>query len=315
MTLSRQFLKIFMVSVTAIIMIVTAHDLLPADSFLLDADGQFGYAEHLQQQGRYLLAAAEYQRFAYYFPEDPRARLAEFKAGQAYFQAGDTASAISQFQALTKIRELDVVATNAYFMLAECRLKANEPGQALVALHNLMALSRDPALSDRILLRMGWIYIHQLDWEQARQAFERISPEGQKAHQVKELLNALNTSDTLELKSPALAGTLSIIPGLGQFYVGRYEDALIAFVVDVGLFWASYESFDNDLNVLGSMLAIVGVGFYASNIYSAVSSAHKYNHASKHRFVDQLQQKFEVGLGSSPVVDGHNLVLTLKFKF
>ena len=315
MTFSLQRLKILVILVMAIIMLVAAHGMLPADTVVLDADGQYEYAEHLQQQGRYLLAAAEYQRFAYYFPDDPRARPAEFKSGQAYFQAGDVASAKSQFQALTKIRALDVVAADAYFMLAECHMKANEPGQALVALHNLMALSRDPALSDRILLRMGWIHIHQLNWMEARLAFERISPDGQETHQVEELINALDTSDTLQLKSPALAGTLSIIPGLGQFYLGRYEDALIAFVVDVGLFWAAYESFDNDLNVLGSLLAIVGVGFYASNIYSAVSSTHKYNNTQKHRFVDQLQQHFAVGLGSSPMAEGHNLVLTLKFKF
>jgi tetratricopeptide (TPR) repeat protein len=312
MAFTLQPLKILM---AATLVLFAAHDLLPADTIVLDADRQFEYAAHLQQQGRYLNSAAEYQRFAFYFPADPRVRLAEFKAGQAYLDAGDIASAKAQFQSLTKTPELDAVAADAYFMLTECHLKAREPGQALIVLHNLMALSQDQALRDRALLRMGWIHIHQLDWSQARLSFERISPQGRETHQIDELINALNTSDALQLKSPGLAGTLSIIPGLGQMYLGCYEDALIAFVVDVGLLWAAYESFDNDLNVLGSMLAIVGIGFYASNIYSAVSSAHKYNDTRKHRLVDQLRHKFEVGLGSSPHASGPNLVLTLKYEF
>ena len=162
---------------------------------------------------------------------------------------------------------------------------------------------------------MGWLHVDQLDWTAARRAFEQISPKGQATYHVTDLLRALATSGDLELKSPGLAGTLAVIPGLGQLYCGRYEDALAAFGVNLGLFWAAYESFDNDLPVLGSLLAIVGSGFYVANIYSAVNSAHKYNRARQHRFGDQLKDNLSISLGPSRLVKDQNLMLTLKLKF
>lgn len=318
MKFSRKPSVILVWAAITVIVVLLLHGLPQAATVVVDADAQYQYARHLYEQGRYLLSAAEYQRFVYFFADDPRARRASLNAGRAYYQAGDLPSAIAQFKALTELselRELDDVAADAYLMLSECHMRANSPGKALITLHNLMAMARDPALRDKALYRTGWLYIVQLDWTAARRAFEQISAEGRRSHRVDELIKALDTSDSLALKTPALAGTLSIIPGLGQLYCGRYEDALIAFMVDVGLMWASYEAFDNDLNVMGSLLAIVGIGFYASNIYSAVSSAHKYNHAQQQRFADQLQRRFEVGLGSSPHAMGRNLILTLKFNF
>jgi hypothetical protein len=118
-----------------------------------------------------------------------------------------------------------------------------------------------------------------------------MTPSSRDERRIAQLDNALMQAADLPLKKPALAGTLSIIPGAGQLYCGRYEDALAAFLVNGALAWASYESFDNDLNALGGLLAFVGAGFYVSNVYGALSSAHKFNLKQRQTHAEMLRQQ------------------------
>jgi len=258
----------------------------------IDARQQWEYADSLYNQGQYRRAGEEYQRFAFFFANDPQARMARFRAGQSFYLAGDGVTAVQQLRILTDREPLDDVAVDAYFLMAECYLLLNNPNQAVLQLSNLILLHDEQAVKDRAYLRIGWIHIEQTDWAGARRAFERMSATGQERYRIERYQAALERTDQLPRKNPTLAGTLSIIPGAGQLYTGRYQDALSAFIVNVGLFWAAYESFDNDLNVLGGLLTVTGLGFYAGNIYSAASSAHKYNQTQNERFVERL--KFEL---------------------
>ena len=110
-------------------------------------------------------------------------------------------------------------------------------------------------------------------------------------------------------KSPALAGTLAVIPGAGYLYCGRYKDALIALLVNGGLIWAAYESFSNDLYALGSVITFVEIGFYAGNIIGSVASAHKYNRKNEQQWIKHLRQRLKVSLGSRPETRGIELSL------
>ncbi len=263
---------------------------LCADTLVIDPERQYEYAEQLNAQGQFRQAAEEYDRFTFFFPQHPRQRMARFKSASAFFQAGDIGAALERFNQLTRGDTLDRVAIESFFMMAECHLIEKQYGQAILQMHNLIVLTEQPHLKDRAYERIGWIHIDQMDWEGARQAFDRMTPSAQRRHQIDRLDAALEGAAQLPYKTPALAGTLSIIPGAGQLYCGRYEDALAAFLVNGALIWASFESFDHDLNALGGLLAFVGVGFYASNIYGAISSAHKYNFSQKQRYSEQLRR-------------------------
>ena len=43
------------------------------------------------------------------------------------------------------------------------------------------------------------------------------------------------------------AGILSIIPGTGHLYCGRYKDATLAFILNTAMIYAACEAFDNHL--------------------------------------------------------------------
>jgi tetratricopeptide (TPR) repeat protein len=286
-----------------------------ADERSNGADNQYNYAHYLFTQGQYLSAAAEFQRFAYFFPDDPRHDEARLKIGESLLKGGQIEAAIAQLNALTETPRIDTVVVESFFVLAECYLRLNREGQALIPLHNLIVLKQDVQIHDRAYYQIGWINIGQLNWKEARDAFAHISSSGKRRYRMEEISGAIDESNAISRKIPGLAGVLSILPGAGQLYCGRYEDALIAFVVDIGLFWASYESYDHQLNVLGTLLAIVGTGFYTSNIYSAVSSAHKINRDRQYRHVEEMKNRFMLTIGTDPIALNSSPAIGIRIKF
>jgi hypothetical protein len=131
-------------------------------------------------------------------------------------------------------------------------------------------------------------------------------------YNLEKLLYELDQEKQLKRKSPRVAGVLSIIPGGGFAYTGRYQDALMALVINGGLIWAAYEAFDNDLPALGTCISIVGFGFYAGNIYGGASSAHKYNYKQTQNFIEQLKSNTRISVG---VDRNGDLAFAINYRF
>ena len=79
-------------------------------------------------------------------------------------------------------------------------------------------------------------------------------------------------------KSPATAGWLGVVPGLGYFYSGHNQTGVASFIVNSVFMFATYQAFDADQNVLGGFLAVVTASWYAGNIYGSVVAARRHNH-------------------------------------
>jgi tetratricopeptide (TPR) repeat protein len=281
----------------------------------ITAHRQYAFADHLFQKGEYRRAAEEYQRFIFFFPAHELRRKAEFQTAEAYRLAGDLATAIKYFQPLTRFSgaEPDPISVDAYFMLSETYLRMRAEGQALLQLRNIITLCDKIGILDKAYYRMGWIFAGQGDWHGAKRAWNLISAQGRYPKQ--RLLKAAGEDmPQIPKKSPSLAGTLSVIPGMGQLYLGRGHDALVAFVITGGTVWAAYEAFDNELPVLGVMLSMVGAGFYAGNIYSAVSGAHKYNHYQIQQFSTQLRQELDAQIPHKQEAGRHDAGMGMQFK-
>jgi hypothetical protein len=176
-----------------------------------------------------------------------------------------------------------------------------------------MAVAADVDVIDRARHEQGWLYVEQGQWQQADLAFDAITPANRNRYRVADLRQSLTAHDAIPTKSPALAGTLSIVPGGGQLYCNRYRDALTAFTFNAGLILASWEAFDNDLPALGGVIAFVEFGFYAGNIYGAMSSAHKFNRDRVDAFKGQLHRDRAMPLSLVPTPGGAALLLSFDF--
>jgi len=264
----------------------------------IDADRQFALAEELFARGDYPQAIAEYKRFVYFFDDDARTGRALFQIGQAHVETSQWTAAIEAFQTLIDRYDPSALAFRAYFRQSTCYLKQRNQGAALVCLHNLITAADDPDVRDEAYYRIGWIHVEMTAWQKALAAFDRIGSRNRDTYRLQTLSEELSATESIPRKDPFAAGLLSVVPGAGYLYCQRRQDALVAFLVNVGLGLAAWEAFDNDLEALGSILAVVELGFYTGNIYGAVGSAHKYNRRQSQRFVDRLKQRLRVHLGA-----------------
>ncbi|OEU61752.1 MAG: hypothetical protein BA867_05310 [Desulfobacterales bacterium S5133MH16] len=282
-------------------------------SIIINPDKQFNFAEYYFSNKNYLMAVAEYNRFIYFFPEDQRVETAMYRIGMSYYLGRHFKEAVNSFRAVID-RYVDTeLSIKSYFMLSEAHLNLNTFGPAIINLNNLITITHDEDVKDEAYYRIGWICIETASWEKARLYFSRISAKNKDKYRLERLNAELNKERSIPQKKPDLAGFLSIIPGAGYLYCERYQDALIAFLLNGGLILAAYKSFDNDNNALGGVIAFVEFGFYAGNIYGAVASAHKYNRKKTGQFIEKLKNNAKINLSAD--VENKGVCFAFKFVF
>jgi hypothetical protein len=138
------------------------------------------------------------------------------------------------------------------------------------------------------------------EWRKASEDFKKVEKGSLLYHSAKDLSAESLKGDLLPYKDPVTAGVMAgIVPGLGHVYVSRYKDAIVAFLLNGLFIWATIESFHQDHNVLGGILAFFEVGWYAGNIYSAVNVTHKWNRKVRDDFRKGLEDRFRLHLLTS----------------
>jgi tetratricopeptide (TPR) repeat protein len=284
-----------------------------AKSLTIDADTQYGYAQHLFEEGRFEAAAHEFDRFVFFFADEPRVAQARFQIGTCLFNLKRFASAEAAFLSLLATLPPGPLATRTRFMITDCRLRENNPSGAVRMLRYLIGHATGAADRDEAWRRLGWMLVEGARWQAAREAFDSISPEGKKRFSLSPVLSKLDHAGEIPQKKPTLAGFLSVLPGAGHLYCDRPHDAAIAFVLNAALIGVSWEAFDRDLPWLGSLLAVTESGIYAGTIYSALNCAHKYNRDQKKAFIRHLQGLAPPALSLAPLPGGFVLSFNLSF--
>lgn len=249
----------------------------------------YRYAQHLYDAGQFRQAADAFEKFVFETPDSPLAPQALYLAARAYQQVGDTDAALNACDRALKMDSGDLTAS-IDLLKSDIFTTTNATDPARIILHNLMTATDDPVILNKALYRMAWIDIEAGRFDEAMGWLQKITAE--KNDPVSELQHQLKQADTIVTKNPRLAGLLSIIPGGGQLYTGRYQDAAVAFILNGLFFWGSIEAFEEDQTALGLLLGGIGVNFYVGNIYSAVNGAHKFNRNTQSRFIEQLKGSF-----------------------
>jgi len=282
-------------------------------SITLNPDKQFNYAQELFSAKDYLTAVNEYKRFIYFFPKDERIELAMFQIGQSYFLGRQFDEAVKSFKKLTDRYFETEYSIKSYFKISDIYIALKALDLSLINLNNLIMITKDENIKDEAYYRIGWIYIETASWDNARLYFEKISPGNRNKFRLKKLADELDKETLIPQKDPKLAGFLSIIPGGGYLYCERYQDALIAFLLNGGLMYAAYESFDKGHGALGGLITFVGFGFYAGNIYGAITSAHKFNRKETGQFIYKLKKNARVNLSAD--LENKGVLLSFRFSF
>ncbi|MEW5801221.1 MAG: tetratricopeptide repeat protein [bacterium] len=255
------------------------------------------FADHLFETGEYYRAITEYSRFLFFFPDDPLVKLVRLKIAYAYQRGEQWKDARQRFDDLARDYAEQEIGREAMFQSAETlRLEKNYPEALSRYQRFIEAFPKDERV-DLAFFRLGCIRLDLHEWLVAAEDFSKVGPNSRFSADAAHLGQESKRLASLPLKKPALAGILSgLLPGAGQIYSRRYRDGLTALLVNAGFIWGAAEAFEQDQNVLGSILLAIESGWYAGNIYSAVSSTTKFNRREIEKNLAPLRERCSFSL-------------------
>lgn len=271
-----------------------------SEELIIHSDQQFAFAESCMDKGDYDRAIDEFERFIYFFPRDRRVPLARHLIGICYMKDGRYREARKVFLRTVGDDPEGPFAGKALFLIGESYYEQGAPEEASYYFGQVLDRYPTGRLENAARYRLGWTRMQENRWQEASDQFSKVARTSTLYDSARVLSTESLKGEELPYKDPVSAGIMAgVIPGLGHVYVSRYKDALVAFLLNGLFIWATIESFNQDHNVLGGILAFFEAGWYAGNIYSAVNVTHKWNRKVRDGFRKGLIDRFDLHLLAS----------------
>ena len=249
------------------------------------------FADFLYEQGDYLRAAGEYQRYLFYQPRESEEM--RYRIALCYRFAGQTEQAIQNFQMLLQAHPEGRFTSQAYYQIGATYFLQDQFEQSVGFLREVLPHVTDARQHAEAEQLIGLSYLMQKQWSEAGQVFKTLQRSEVTSISQKAVVyhSYAEKGGDLPTRSPFLAGALStIVPGAGRLYTGRISDALTSLFI-VGLAgWQAYDGFQRDgvSSAKGWTLGTLSGIFYAGNIYGSVISARVYNRRVADEFMTTL---------------------------
>ncbi len=248
------------------------------DDLCLNDQKLYDYATHLYLQGEYYRSVTEYNRFLYFFPDNPLHSSAELQIGKAYMAGDRLDEAIAFWK--SQMEGAD---------------KGDENFSRIKILLGISLLDLDQS---------AIFSFRKNNIEEAIQNFNELDERSNEIQPITDFADEWQSAEFPGMKSPLLAGSLSaVLPGAGSLYTGRYLEGIYAFFI-TGLFYlATVDAVSNDEAELGYLFGFLTLGFYGGNIYAAANGAFKMNDQGQAETLKRLRQKH--GIWFIPATENH----------
>ena len=247
------------------------------------------FADHLKNDGDYIRAASEYQRYLFLSKDSCNNKDSiNFLIGRCYQKANNFGLARKYFNYTYQSLYFT---ENVKYQQAVILI---QQGNYLESIHyldsSLQTIKIDSVKNKMNLLKsINYIYLHK--WQDANKLINNIEINSNNRACMQPISDIVQKSKSLKYKSPLLAGIFStIIPGSGKLYVGRGQDAIYSFLLAGLCSWQSYEGFSKYgiRSFKGWAYFTIGAVFYTGNIYGSIVSAKVYNQSLDEGLVQQL---------------------------
>ena len=261
------------------------------------------FADFLYEQGDYLRAAGEYERYLFYSSGSPWERTPtkdgtesdqiRYRIALCYRFAGQPEQAIENFQMLLRMHPEGRFVSRVYYQIGATYFLTDRFQQAAQFLHETLSRITDTQQHAEAEQLLGLSYLMQKRWSEAGEIFKALrgSEVASVSQKARVYHNFAEAGQRLPTRSPLLAGILStIVPGAGRVYTGRVGDAFTSLFL-VGITgWRAYDGFQRDglSSVTGWTLGTISGIFYVGNIYGSVISARVYNRHVADEFLTTL---------------------------
>lgn len=251
----------------------------------------YKFANVLFESQEFYRAITEYRRFIEYFPDDYRINEAYVRIAESYFYGERYMETISWSQKMIQATIQPEFLVRARILTGDSYLKLGNYRSAMKNYSAVLKLDEiDRHYLDLSHMKLGLCLLHEEDWEDASTEFAKVNTNSSYFERSQLFSKRALQGRSLKRKSRSLAGLLSVIPGLGYVYTGKYQTGIASFVVNGLLIWGTYESFSKGNKGIGFVLGFFGFGFYSGNIYGSINSAAKYNERQKADFLDEFRQ-------------------------
>ena len=249
------------------------------------------FADFLYEQGDYLRAVGEYQRYLFSQPQE--SAQIRYKIAVCYRFGGKTDQAIQGFEALLRSDPGSQYASRSYYQIGATYFLQGHFERSVQFLGESLPRITDARQHAEAEQLIGLSYLKQKRWSEASEVFKALQasaiiPVREKAEVYH---NYAERGAALPTRSPFLAGTLStVVPGAGRLYTGRFADAVTT-LFTVGITgWQAYDGFRRDgiSSAKGWTLGTICGIFYVGNIYGSVISARVYNRHVTEEFLATL---------------------------
>ena len=253
------------------------------------------FADYLYEQGDFLRAVGEYQRYLFYKPQD--SEIIRYRIALCHRFGGKTEQAIQIFETFLQESPNSELASStyfqigvSYFLMERYEKSVNYLGASLPHITDILYRAESQQV-------IGLSYLMQKQWLEAEKIFNGLQESDVLEVREKAAMYSKYAAQGTKLptRSPLLAGFLStIVPGAGRVYTGRVGDAVNS-LLTVGLTgWQAYDGFRRDglSSVKGWTLGTLSGIFYLGNIYGSVISARVYNRHVADEFLATITIEF-----------------------
>lgn len=248
------------------------------------------FIKHLYGKGYYFRAITEAERFIFFYPKSPYIEEMIILIADSYASGGDSETALRQYINFLEQYPNSIRTPQVYFKAGKIYAESRNYSTAKRYFEEILLNNK----SSEFLINKAkkWIVLLSLlldlpqnNIQEIMYKFELLTND--------EILDKVKKYNSLNFKSPKVAGTLSaLFPGAGQLYLNRKKDATAAFILNGIFIWGIIESFNNDNAGIGVLLSLFEIGWYGGNIYTAINGAYKHNRKLK----DSFRNNFTIGL-------------------
>jgi TolA-binding protein len=261
----------------------------------------FAFAQSLFAAGEYYRAIGEFQRFLFFQPQHPLASEAQLTIGLAFFCGERWLQAFEVFRQVTRATPDASMRAAAALWMAETRARGGDQEGAIRLYQELIRQYPGSAIAERAAYLIGWSYLRQRQWTEAREAFAELDAESPYRAPGERLAAALDPSPELPHRSPTVARILStVLPGTGQIYAGHTVDGLIGLGLHGALIAGTTGAVLAGLQGAAGIGAFFTWGFYRTQMSNAATLAGDFNAQAEERFIGQLAAQERPSLYAYP---------------
>jgi TolA-binding protein len=249
----------------------------------------FAFAQSLFAAGEYYRAIGEFQRFLFFQPGHPLTSEAQLAIGLAFFCGERWLQAFEVFRRITRTAPDDAMRQEAALWMAETYARGGDQTESIRLFQDLIRQYPKSHTAQRATFLIGWGYVRQRRWTDARDAFAQIDATSPYHASGERLAAALATPPELPHRSPTVARILStVLPGTGQIYTGHTLDGLIGFGLHGALIAGTIAGVGAGLEGAAGIGAFFTWGFYRTQMSNAATLARDFNAQAEERFIGQL---------------------------